>query len=86
MIIIKKSKNRATRLHLDAPKDSGNIPYFTCHIAIDLNIHWPFYKLHCNFGINYLPEYENHWPGASGHCILGALRSEMYLHSKSFRS
>ena len=43
---------------------------FTCNKAIDLQIHWPFYKLHCNFVIIWWPESENHWPGALGHCIL----------------
>ena len=48
-------------------------PNFICHKAIALKVDWPFCKLHCILVIFWWPESENHWPWASGHCILEAL-------------
>ena len=50
-------------------------PNFTCHKAIDLKIHWPFCKLHCDFVTIWWFKFENHWPWASCHCILETLHT-----------
>ena len=60
-------------------KGYRNFQIFIWLTAIYFKTDWPFCKLRCNFIIIWLPEYENHWPWALGHCIIDIYVSDRYI-------